>query len=179
MTKLYFLKIENAVNYSQLFARKVLGQCLDVDGSSLSLGINEFGKPYLRDYPNIHYNIAHKKGAIVCAVLDRPVGVDLEEVKNFNKRVAQRFFTQNEQDYVFARKRNQDLRFAKIWTRKEAFVKWVGKGMTIPFDSFDVLKIDKRNVFIHTEYVGGYIISVCHSWHFGRVEHLTYRETLL
>ncbi|WP_242833507.1 4'-phosphopantetheinyl transferase family protein [Desulfosporosinus youngiae] len=162
MTKLYFLKKENAATYSELFARNVLGKWLEVDGSSLSISINEFGKPYLRDYPNIHYNISHKKGAIVCAVSDEPVGVDIERITNFNKRIAERFFTQNEQTYIFADKRNQDQRFAKVWTRKEAYVKWIGKGMMIPFTSFDVLQLDHNNVFINTEFVGGYVISVCH-----------------
>lgn len=166
MTKVYFLKIENAVSYSEVFARQVIGQWLGVEGSSLVIGINEFGKPYLRDYRDAHYNIAHKKRAIVCALSDQPVGVDIEGVKNFNKRVAERFFTQNEQDYIFARKRNQELRFAKIWTRKEAYVKRIGKGLTIPFNSFDVLKLEQNNVLIYTEYVGGYVISVCHSRHF-------------
>ncbi|MCO5388442.1 4'-phosphopantetheinyl transferase superfamily protein [Desulfosporosinus sp.] len=165
ITKLYFLEKENAISYSEIFTRKVLGKCLDVDGSSLSICINEFGKPYLRDYPNIHYNISHKKGAIVCAVSDEPVGVDIERAKKFNKRIAERFFTQNELNYIFTDRRNQDKRFAKIWTRKEAYVKWKGKGMMIPFKSFDVLRLD-NNVFINTKYVGGYVISVCQSSHF-------------
>ena len=164
MTKLYLLKKENAISCSELFTRKVLGKWLDVDGSRLSICIDEFGKPYLRDYPNRHYNISHKKGVIICAVSDEPVGVDIERVKKFDKRVAERFFTQNEQTYIFADKRNQDQRFAQIWTRKEAYVKWTGKGMMIPFKSFDVLKLS-NNVFISTQYVGEceYVISVCYS----------------
>jgi len=163
MTKLYLLKKENAVSYSELFTRKVLGKWLDVDGSSLTICIDEFGKPYLRDYPNLHYNLSHKKGAIVCAVSEEPVGVDIESVNEFNKRVAERFFTQNEQKYIFNTRKNQEVRFAKIWTRKEAYVKWIGKGMMIPFRSFDVLKTDRNDVCIYTEYIGGYIISVCNS----------------
>lgn len=166
MTKLYLLKKENAVSYSELFTRKVLGKWLDVDGSRLFICIDEFGKPYLRDYPNLHYNLSHKKGAIVCAVSDKPVGVDIESVKKFDKRIAERFFTQNELAYIFAYKRNQDKRFAEIWTRKEAYVKWIGKGLMIPFKSFDVFNLDNKNVFINTKYVDGYIISVCHSSHF-------------
>ena len=160
MLKIYFTELENAKTHSEEFARCVLGKNLNVDGESILIYRNEFGKPFLKDHPYIHFNISHTKGAIVCAVSDKPVGVDIERVKRFNKCIVERFFTQNEQNYIFASNENVAERFIEIWTKKEAYVKWVGKGMQeIPFASFDVLQmsIPKLRVIKKREY----LISVC------------------
>ena len=151
MIKLYFEEVDSKF-HSESFARNILSRYLNVNSNSLLICKNEFGKPYLKDYPNVHYNISHTKGAIVCAVADEPVGVDIERVKNFNKRIAERFFTQNEQNYIFDKMENQNERFAEIWTMKEAYVKWLGEGMAIPFDSFDVLQIEKIYSLSHGIY---------------------------
>ncbi len=159
MIKLYFTKIVNAKAHSEGFARNILGKHLKVDSDSLVMCKNEFGKPYLKDYPNTHYNISHTKGAIVCAISDEPVGIDIEGVKKFNKRIAERFFTKSEQDYIFSKKENRDERFAEIWTMKEAYVKWTGNGMVIPFESFDV--IDGIIPSLKVLKMKDYVISVC------------------
>jgi 4'-phosphopantetheinyl transferase len=161
MLIIYFAKIKNAKSYSEGFARCVLAKNLNVDGKNLLICKNEFGKPFLKDYPNVHFNLSHTKGAIVCAVSDKPVGVDIERIGRFNKRIAERFFTKNEQGYIFSYNINQADRFAEIWTMKEAYVKWIGKGMEIPFESFDVLQMTVPILKVIKKQ--GYAISVCTS----------------
>ncbi|KUO64335.1 MAG: peptide transporter [Gracilibacter sp. BRH_c7a] len=155
MIKLYLAEIDNAKSYSKSFAKNILGESLNVDEKSLVVQENAFGKPHLRDYTDVHYNISHTKGAIVCAVTDKPVGVDIERIRKVNERIVERYFTRNEQNYIFSRIENQDERFTEIWTKKEAYVKWRGKGMTIPFGSFDVLQ-----KAIHSFSYGIYYISI-------------------
>ena len=145
VVKLYFTKTEKAKTHSEEFARDILGEYLNVDGNCLMILKGEYGKPYLRDYPDTNFNISHTKDAIVCAMADKPVGVDVESVKPFNKRIVERFFTQNEQDYIFVSKEGQDERFAEIWTKKESYIKCSGKGMAIPFESFDVLSFKEAS----------------------------------
>jgi 4'-phosphopantetheinyl transferase len=158
--KLYFVEIENAKAHSEKFARNFLGEYLNTDGDNLVIRRTEYGKPYLRDYPDTHYNISHTRGVIVCAVSDQSVGVDIESVKPFNKRIVECFFTQNEQDYILTSKEDQDKRFAEIWTKKEAYVKWLGKGIAIPFESFDVLS-DRKFPYIYSFFYNSYCIAVC------------------
>lgn len=159
MIRLYFSEVDNAKTFSKNYANIVLGEYLNTDREKLVILKNAYGKPYLRDYSSIHFNISHTKGIIVCAVADMVVGVDIEMVKPFNRRIVERFFTKNEQDYIFTSAKGQNERFTEIWTKKEAYVKWLGKGIAIPFESFDVMsrvisliKGCKRN---------HYIISVC------------------
>jgi 4'-phosphopantetheinyl transferase len=158
--KLYFSELENIKAHSEKFARKILGEYLGTDGDKLVIHKTEYGKPYLKDYPDTHYNISHTKGVTVCAVSDEPVGVDVEIVKPFNRRIVERFLTKNEQDFIFASKEGQGERFAEIWTKKESYVKLLGKGMAIPFESFDVLSFRKAPKLYSTLCLK-YCITIC------------------
>lgn len=159
MIKLYFAEIKNTKFYSDHFVRNLLAKFLSVDPNSLVICKNDFGKPYLRDYPHIHYNVSHTKGAIVCALADEPVGIDIERIKRFNKRIVELFFTKDEQNYIFAGSNTkQKERFVEIWTKKEAYVKWIGKGMEIPFNTFSVLQKEGISILLKQDI---YYIAVC------------------
>lgn len=157
MIKLYFFKKEKAYIYSEIFARTILGKVLVVDGNTLSICTNEFGKPYLKDYPSIHYNISHTKDILVCVISDKPIGVDIEKKRPIKVKIIKHVFTLNEQKYIWSNKKELDEIFTELWTRKEAYVKWLGKGMEIPFNSFDVL--DETRLI--TLKINDYIISIC------------------
>lgn len=62
---------------------------------------------------------------IVCAVSDKAVGVDIERQRKNVIRVAKRFFTQAECDWIG----NDSLKFSRIWTLKEAYAKLTGEGI--------------------------------------------------
>lgn len=61
----------------------------------------------------------------MCAVSDRPVGIDIERPRKNAIKVAERFFTQAECDWIG----DDSLRFARIWTLKEAYAKLTGDGI--------------------------------------------------
>lgn len=157
MVRLFFLEESNQGIDSEEFAQRVLGEYLGVSKDELVIERDYFGKPYLKNYPKVFFNLSHTKGMIICAVSDEPVGVDIERMGRFNKRIAEKFFTNNEQSYVFSKADDLDKRFCEIWTKKEAYVKWLGLGMAVPFKSFDVLDNDK----IITNSTGGYVYSYC------------------
>jgi 4'-phosphopantetheinyl transferase len=153
---LYFSAVANHLSGKE-FARDVLGEYLAMDGRRLKFGYGTHGKPFLEDFPDIHFNISHASGAIICAVSDRPVGVDIEKKRKINRRIINKYFTESESNYVFSENYHQDERFTRIWTMKEAYVKYTGKGMHQSFDTFDVFKIQGLITFLYQ----GYYISVC------------------
>jgi len=155
--KLYFLQKEDADIKSEEFAKEALSRFANKEPSGFIIIRNRYGKPYLKDYSGLHFNISHTRGIMVCAVSERSVGIDVERVRPLNRRIASRFFTDKERQYIFASQEGQDKRFCEIWTRKEAYVKWNGKGMALPFNSFDVMD-DRRIV---TFYIDSYICSIC------------------
>ncbi len=85
------------------------------------------GKPFLRDYPEIFFNISHCRRGIACAVMDRPVGIDIEEIR-FDEDLAKVIFSPDELEAV----RSADepvVKFTELWTRKESFLKLTGEGL--------------------------------------------------
>jgi len=103
----------------------------DID-PSISLPINyeydKFGKPYLIDLPyKISFSHSNKKA--VLAISNKNIGIDIqyhEQVKYL--KVAKRYFAQEEVNVIVTAKD-----FYNIWTRKEAYSKFNGKGLGIGF----------------------------------------------
>jgi len=86
------------------------------------------GKPYFKEYPNIHFNISHCKTGIACVVNNTPVGIDIEQI-NFDKVVAENILSQKELQIV-QNSEFSDKEFIKYWTMKESYLKLIGIGIT-------------------------------------------------
>lgn len=103
---------------------------------------NEYGKEYLCSGA-LYYNISHTKTLVCAAVSDNEVGVDCETLRqNENcENIAKRFFAEGEIRRI---KQSEDplYEFFKIWTKKESYVKYTGKGFAVPFPSFDTNALD-------------------------------------
>ena len=91
------------------------------------------GKPYLENYPHIHFSLSHSGCWAVCAVGEAPLGVDVEQPR-CTMEIAKRFFRPDE----LPETEDKD-HLLRLWTAKEAFVKALGKGLTVPLDSFRVI----------------------------------------
>ena len=87
-------------------------------------GISGAGKPFLPGTTNIHFSLSHTKGMAVCALSDRPVGVDVERIRPIRENIARRYFDAEEQALLAGADREE--RFFEIWTRKEAEAKFLG-----------------------------------------------------
>ena len=122
--------------------RRVLSTYLDCCPESLSFTYNEWGKPELsavrRERP--HFNLSHTAGRAMLGVcVEAPIGVDIEEIRPLQEDVASHFFTAREcADLAGLPEAEQLEGFYRCWTRKEAFVKAHGAGLSLPLTSFDV-----------------------------------------
>lgn len=98
---------------------------------------NDYGKPSLIGVKDIHFNISHAGNWVVCAFHEDPVGIDVEQIKDIEMNIANRFFSQGEiQDLHLLNSEEQKTYFFQLWTMKEAYIKAEGKGLSIPLDSF-------------------------------------------
>lgn len=89
----------------------------------------EHGKPYLADYPDIHFNISHCRNAIAAVVSDRPVGIDVESFRQFNEGLLDKSMNSAEKAEILNSQEPQES-FITYWTRKEAVFKMQGTGIT-------------------------------------------------
>lgn len=99
---------------------------------------NDYGKPYIPELPMFHFNISHSNHFLAIALSEYPVGVDIEQFKPTDLRIAKRFFSLEEQTYVFSCPQKQFNRFYEIWTQKEAYVKYIGCGFCKPLADINV-----------------------------------------
>ena len=105
---------------------------------SISSGKN--GKPRLSRYPHIHFNLSHSGKMALAVFSSVDVGGDIEKVQKADLALAEEFFTKGEYDYIIGQKtkNKRDEAFYRIWMLKESFVKAVGSGLMLPFNSFEI-----------------------------------------
>lgn len=132
-----------------------------------SIQFTENGKPYLENGPFI--SVAHSGNTVCAAVCETPIGVDIENIKEGNLRVVDRFFTSAEKRYIL--KKDSEKRFFTLWTIKEAIIKREGKGLRdIGNIRLNILfgKIFYKNYKIITKIHEKCVISVCFDEKTGR-----------
>ncbi len=112
---------------------------------SFRLEYGEHGKPYFAEYPDIHFNLSHCRGLIVCGISDSPVGVDAELIRSYNGKAANRIFSESELT-TLSESKTPDEYFFRIWTLKEALGKNIGTGLSSKFNkvSFSLCGEDVR-----------------------------------
>jgi 4'-phosphopantetheinyl transferase len=125
--------------------RSILGRYLNVSPLELHFHYGEYGKPSLAgDFTANPYefNLAHSHElALFGFTRGVPVGVDLEYLKTDRDydKIAARYFSKLENEiYCSLPPSERPGAFFNAWTRKEAFIKAIGQGLTLPLDSFDV-----------------------------------------
>lgn len=129
---------------AQGLLRMLLGKYLDIEPHQLQFGQGPHGKPYLKS-PNswaIRFNQAHSHElALYAFTCGREVGIDVERICPLPdaEQIAARFFSAAENAMLCALPEDQRLEaFFNCWTRKEAFLKAAGDGLTRPLDQFQV-----------------------------------------
>lgn len=130
------------------FLRVILSRYVDIPPRNLRFTYGPFGKPALSDSPaatyhDIRFNVAHSGPYAIFAVANgREIGIDLEEVARLGDidHLAERFFSRSEVNQLRLSPPDTQLQsFFRCWTRKEAYVKARGSGLSHPLETFDVL----------------------------------------
>lgn len=132
--------------------RYLLCQRLKIKNRKLIFGVNVYGKPFLKNYNGIQYNISHSGKWVACTVDNRPVGIDVEQIKSIDLRIAERFFSKQEFEELMCKNIIEiEACFYDLWTLKESYIKAVGKGLSIPLDSFTI-QIEEGNITVCSKY---------------------------
>lgn len=87
---------------------------------------NEYGKTFLPDGP--YFSLSHCKTGIAVAIDTQPIGIDIESYRDVSPELIEHTMNQSEQDQINAS--DDPIRtFTELWTRKEAYVKYLGTGI--------------------------------------------------
>lgn len=121
--------------------RELLGRHTGLDPADLNFSYNFFGKPELAG-SDVRFSVSHSHGLAVYAIArGGDVGVDVERIdpKFACEKIPERFFSPHEVATLRALPVSlQTEAFFLCWTRKEAYVKALGLGLSLPLTSFDV-----------------------------------------
>ena len=101
------------------------------------------GKPYLVDAPpGLEFNLSHTEGfCLVGVTRGAAIGVDIERVRatdDMPQLVRQCFSRAEQREFERLAVADRCRAFFKGWTRKEAFIKAIGDGLSYPLEKFDV-----------------------------------------
>ena len=118
----------------------------------------EHQKPYLKNYPDWHFNISHCKNAVCCVLSREEVGIDIEEVKEYKENLAA-YVCSDEELVMLHDSDNQADDFYKLWTRKEAVFKMLGSGIVTQ----DIKNILNKDVAVDSYKIGDMWISVSYA----------------
>lgn len=132
----------------------------------------ENGKPYFKNRPELHFNISHSKNCVICTFSDTTVGCDIEKIGKADLRIANRFFAEKEIKFINCQDNSekQNESFYRIWTLKESYIKYTGKGFAQGLSSFEIEldneisvydNSEKQNIFFKEYKINGYRIAVC------------------
>jgi 4'-phosphopantetheinyl transferase len=139
------------------FLRILLGHYLASDPASIRFIYGEKGKPALENGSLLRFNLAHSGSmAAVALTLDCEIGIDMEQMRSFPDiaQVVELYFCPEEAAEIMSFPRAERERaFFRGWTRKEAYIKAIGDGLSCPLDSFCVtLQPDSPARLLH---IGG------------------------
>lgn len=125
--------------------RSLLGRYLDLRPEDVRFAYGPYGKPELDAAHHagaLRFNASHSHELAVYAFThDSDVGIDVEYIKEdfATEGIAQRFFSTHEVMVLNSLPvAEQAAAFFRCWTRKEAYIKAIGSGLSHPLDQFDV-----------------------------------------
>jgi 4'-phosphopantetheinyl transferase len=131
---------------ARAWLRIIIGSYLRVEPAELRFDYSSHGKPSLSKPfecdPGLNFNLAHSgKLALFGMTLKRQIGIDVERIsRDFPcEEIARLFFSSSEVAHLSSLPPAARHRaFFNCWTRKEAFIKAKGLGLSLPLDQFDV-----------------------------------------
>jgi len=168
-------KIQSAAVF--LLLRFALYHEFDIDEAP-EFVYNDNGKPSLKDYPEIHFNLSHCKTAVACALSNEEVGVDIQDVKPVKDNLIKRVLTEQEFNVMLRREHSSvmfshgtkpapehyretlsptqtitpDEYFSKLWTIKESIIKKTGQGIGDILTGINSESIDDITVINNKNY---------------------------
>ena len=170
-------KVEHELGLSllQQGLKELYDLLLNIEELQAEIKTGEHGKPSFKNHRDIHFNISHTDGLVVCAFSDEPVGIDVETIHEFKDSLPRRVLTKTEQEFLFGYKDQMEKYrelFFRFWTLKESYLKWEGSGFqkepqSISFDlnpeetSIRCLSSDKDMYFCQEIMDEKYVLAIC------------------
>ena len=156
--RFHFAQDRQYFTATRALLRMILGAYMDSDPRKLVFHYSEKEKPSLapaHSVSTLEFNVSHSGGmALLAFSRERLLGVDVEQLRvDFDHAaIARRFFSEQERHQLAELAPGERFHgFFRCWTRKEAYIKAQGAGLSLPLDQFDVsLRPGEKNALLAT-----------------------------
>ena len=144
--------------------------------NKLTMRRSQHGKPYFAEkkengeevVSEIKFNLSHSGEMAVCILGRNEVGIDIEKMRKYNPKVADKILSDEEWE-VLQKSEQKDKDFIKFWTLKEAYGKYIGKGLGMDFkevtfqwqENESIQCSDTKVLLCQYEIEQDYILAVC------------------
>lgn len=159
---------------ADLLIRFVISRELGIKNRDIIYTYNKYGKPFLKDHTDFHFNISHSGEWVVCAHGSAPVGIDIEKIRVIDLNLFSSFLSHEELKELNQISPELQLEFFfDIWTLKESFTKSLGLGLSLPLKQYSIKRINYKNIsmkrngriqpcfFKQYNFLKNYKLSVC------------------
>ena len=124
----------------EIVARKLLSDITAKNPEYFIITIDCNGKPQIKNYAGLFFNISHSESKVAVAVSDEELGIDIEAIRSYSLRLAKKICNKEELLYIFGHLPEETeftenasketlRRFFEVWTAKEAYFKCIGNGL--------------------------------------------------
>ncbi len=173
VSKFRFHKDAQRSILGDIMVRSVISEKLQIKNNQITFHISERGKPSLSGYHELFFNASHAGDWVVAVFSDHEIGIDVERIKKISYNVAEQFFSSEENIKLNNLEGEAKLEyFFDLWTMKESYLKYTGKGLSEPLNSFTVKKSENRFTLSHSnikeivylkqyDFEKGYKLAVC------------------
>lgn len=159
-----------------IIVRSIICKNIGIKNKQIEFTYNKYGKPTINNYNKLHFNITHSGNRVAAIVDDYPIGIDIEKISPLDHvKIAKKCFTKDEYIWLYSQEENEILQcFYKLWTLKECYVKKVGKGLIVPFNSFSFnmnydnnisslgIRDTEKVVYFKSKFIEtDYVMSIC------------------
>ena len=135
---------------NKLNTKELLDYVLNKYNIKKDIIYNSYGKPYLKNN-ELYFNLSNSGIYSICGISDKEIGVDIERI-TYKERVIERICNDLEKEFI---KDKDD--FTMIWVKKEAYVKYLGKGLSYGLKNVDTTKLDIILKKYNDYYIGIYL----------------------
>ena len=103
----------------------------NIDVRESEIITNTWGKPFLKDHREVHFNVSHCSGGVALSISSCRTGIDIEKVRSFSMTTARKVLSEEELRTVM-NSGYPEREFFIFWTLKESYTKALGTGLSYP-----------------------------------------------
>jgi 4'-phosphopantetheinyl transferase len=135
--------------FADLLVRKIIIDTFNLANEEIYFSVNEYGKPYCEFLDDFHFNVSHSGDWVVCTIDKNPIGIDIEKISTIDLDISKNFFSDKEHEDLMLSNDPFDY-FFTLWSLKESYIKFIGKGLSHPLNSFSMKLLNNNKIYIES-----------------------------